>query len=773
MFRSYRSSAAAPAGHPWLLLSALLLATGAAAQPFDPESLALSALRERAAEAGLSAADLADVEVTAAYRTRHNGVYHVYLRQRLAGLPIVNAVANVNILQDGRISSAHQRFAADAAAQANLRAPQLAAAEALNRFATAKNIALAVPPLPKSTLDPENQVFTGGSLSRDDIPVELVYYNDAGRLRLAWSVVVRAQLSADWWNAWIDAADGRLLDESNWTAEAGYRVFAAPNESPLDGGRTLETDPADPTASPLGWHDTGLIGGSFTDTRGNNVQAQDDFDANNIGGSRPDGGAVLNFDFPLDLTTQQPPDYIDFAVTNLFYWNNTVHDVMYRYGFDEAAGNFQQNNFGLGGSGNDAVRADAQDGSGTNNANFGTPPDGSPGRMQMFVWTGGLPAILRITAPPAIAGDFTAAPAGFGAPIDGIGTSGSLQLVDDGSANPTLGCGPLVGFTPGNIAVVDRGTCEFGAKGVNAQTAGASAMIVVNNAPGNETIPMGAGAQGGNVTIPAAMIGNDDGNTIKAELTGGVSGTLLDPNTAVPDRDSDLDAGVIAHEYGHGVSTRLTGGPNNSNCLFGDEQQGEGWSDFQALFFTAKAGDTADQPRGVGRYLIFADGQPAAGIRPFPYSRDMGVNPETYGLIVNAGQPGAILSVPHGVGTVWTSALWDMYWNLVDLFGFDPDLQNGNGGNNLAMQLVVDGMKLQPCGPTFVTSRDAILEADMIDNGGANACAIWEAFARRGVGFSASDGGGPNTLNVTEAFDLPAACQVDEIHKDSFEDPAP
>ncbi len=773
MFRQSGTPALATAVRYAALLAALLYAVGAGAQPFDPEALAISALRDRAAEAGLSAADLADLEVTAAYRTRHNGVHHVYLRQRLAGLPVVNAVANVNILRDGKISSAHQRFAANAAARVNLRAPQLTAAEALNHFATVKNIALVVPPLPKSTLDPETQVFTGGSLSRDDIPLELVYYHDGGQLRLAWSLVVRAQLSADWWNAWIDAADGRLLDEVNWTAEAGYRVFAVPKESPLDGGRTLETDPADPAASPLGWHDTGLAGGQFTDTRGNNVQAQDDFDANNSGGSRPDGGGGLNFDFPLDLATQQPPEYIDFAVANLFYWNNIVHDVMYRYGFDEPAGNFQQNNFGLGGNGNDAVRADAQDGSGTNNANFSTPADGSPGRMQMFVWTGGLPAILRIETPPAIAGDFVAAPAGFGAPIETTGTSGQLELVSDGSADPTLGCGALVGFTPGNIAVVDRGVCEFGDKGVNAQNAGASAMIVVNNVPGNDTISMGAGMQGGNVTIPAAMIGNDDGNTIKAELPGAVSGTLLDPNPDAPNRDSDLDAGVIAHEYGHGVSTRLTGGPANSGCLFGAEQQGEGWSDFMALFFTAKAGDTADQPRGVGRYLIFGDNQPASGIRPFPYSRDLGVNPETYGLIVNAGQPGAILTVPHGVGTVWNAALWDMYWNLVDQFGFDPDLQNGNGGNNLAMQLVVDGLKLQPCGPTFVTSRDAILEADLINNGGANACAIWKAFARRGVGVSADDGGSPNTLNVTEAFDLPAACVIDEILKDSFEDPAP
>ena len=83
--------------------------------------------------------------------------------------------------------------------------------------------------------------------------------------------------------------------------------------------------------------------------------------------------------------------YRDAAVTNLFYWCNVVHDRFYEIGFTESAGNFQNNVFGRGGVGNDAVQADAQDGSGTNNANFATPPDGSPGRMQMYVFTGPTP----------------------------------------------------------------------------------------------------------------------------------------------------------------------------------------------------------------------------------------------------------------------------------------------------------------------------------------------------------------------------------------------
>ena len=74
-------------------------------------------------------------------------------------------------------------------------------------------------------------------------------------------------------------------------------------------------------------------------------------------------------------------------MSNLYFTNNRIHDILYRYGFDEAAGNFQVNNYGNGGLGNDAVNAEAQDGGGTNNANFATPPDGQEPRMQMYVWT--------------------------------------------------------------------------------------------------------------------------------------------------------------------------------------------------------------------------------------------------------------------------------------------------------------------------------------------------------------------------------------------------
>lgn len=734
----------------------------------DNIDLARQTLAERAEALGLSRADISETEVTDHYRTRHSGVEHVWLRQRVDGLPVALALTNVNIGREGRIWSLNSRFASSAADRTASREPTLTAAEALAAYAQARRLSFDDSVRVAETRSDESFVFSGGVMADGDIPVQLSWLDHEGQLHLVWDVAVDEAGRADWYNAWVDAHSGEVLKAVNWTQESGYRVFAKPLEHPGVGEDSLVIDPADPDASPLGWHDTGT--NQFTDTRGNNVLAQEDTAANNMGGRRPDGGPGLMFDFPIDLSTQQPPEYENFAITNLFYWNNVLHDVLWHYGFDEPAGNFQVNNFGLGGQGGDPVRADAQDGSGTNNANFSTPPDGSPPRMQMFIWTagGGSNAQLLIPEPFASAGAYNLNTVTWGEPVGDPGTTASLELVNDGTANPSEGCEPLQGFTSGNIALIRRGSCEFGLKGLRAQQAGAVGVVVINNEPGNGTINMGAGDNGGQVTIPVGMIGQNDGNTIVADLDNEPSGTMFREDSLILNRDSDLDAGVIAHEYGHGLSIRLTGGPSTSSCLFGGEQAGEGWSDFLGLWVTARAEDQIDQPRGVGSYLIFQENIPGATIRPAPYIRDMAINPLTYDRVRTAG-PGGV-SIPHGVGTVYNTIIWDLFWNLVEKYGFDEDFYTGTGGNNITMQLVVDALKLQPCGPTFVTNRDATLLADQIAYDGANQCEIWEAFARRGVGQFADDGGASNNLSgIVEDFTLPSFCRADELYEDRFE----
>jgi hypothetical protein len=234
---------------------------------------------------------------------------------------------------------------------------------------------------------------------------------------------------------------------------------------------------------------------------------------------------------------------------------------------------------------------------------------------------------------------------------------------------------------------------------------------------------------------------------------GTLNASLALPAGTGPDIDGDLDNGIVAHEYGHGVSNRLTGGPGNTGCLNNSEQMGEGWSDYLGLIFTIEPGDTGADVRGIGTFAL-GQATTGTGIRTFPYSTDLAINPHTYDDIKTE-------SIPHGVGSVWSAMIWDLTWDLIDANGGTiGDIYTGTSGNNIALQLVMDGMKLQPCSPGFIAGRDAILAADLANNGGANECIIWEAFARRGLGFSADGGSSGSVTDGTEAFDLPTQCDL-------------
>jgi hypothetical protein len=196
---------------------------------------------------------------------------------------------------------------------------------------------------------------------------------------------------------------------------------------------------------------------------------------------------------------------------------------------------------------------------------------------------------------------------------------------------------------------------------------------------------------------------------------------------------------------------------------------GEGWSDFFALVMTAQTGDQANDARAMGYFAT----QNPNGIRTYPYSRDMNINPHTLGNVsdFDFGLDGVS---PHGVGSIWTAMLWDMYWNLVDKYGFDTDIYQGSGGNNVALQLVIDGLKLQPCSPGFESGRDAILAADTANNAGVNHCEIWSAFAKRGLGEGASSGNSGSLGDEVESFTVPSGvCKspIDLIFEDGFETP--
>src|SRR5690606_4782939 len=148
-------------------------------------------------------------------------------------------------------------------------------------------------------------------------------------------------------------------------------------------------------------------------------------------------------------------------------------------------------------------------------------------------------------------------------------TQNLVLIADDDSGpstDPNDGCDNITngGALNGKIAVIRRGECEFGFKVLAAQNNGAVAAIIVNNVAGDPPL-MGGGVVGCQVTIPAFAISNVDGEPIITLLGGGgsVNGTINGTNVPVS-RDGDLDTEVVVHEYGHGISTRLTGGPANS-----------------------------------------------------------------------------------------------------------------------------------------------------------------------------------------------------------------
>lgn len=637
-----------------LSLSAFLLFFGAANAQKTLSDLEYGSVIERyldrnAAKYRLTSNDLEDLVVLSNTNTNKSGLELAYVNQSYQGIKIYNAISTFAV-KDNEVFSYADNFTNNLVTRVNTTTPSTTPVEAIRSFVYGLKMCCSTGTIKEVSRNGNKYVFSDPTIAKGDINVELVYQKDeeTGDLQLAWDVEVETLDGNHLYHGRVDAKSGSILEhkdmvlscafgDGNHTTMAHqneavaqesvssfnlfkttssfvakkdkskYKVLKIPTESPLHGKQEIVESPGYPESSPEGWHSDGS--NSYTVTRGNNVNAYEDTGNSNGPGKQPDGGADLVFDYDWS-TSVQPSKQQNAAITNLFYMGNMVHDILYKHGFDEKSGNFQDNNFGKGGKDRDAMQMEAQDGSGKNNANFSGRSDGSAGRVQMYIF-------------------------------------------DMGSAS------------------------------------------------------------------------------IK--------------------RDGDMDNNIISHEYGHGVSMRLTGGGDTMSCLSGDEQMGEGWSDFIGTLLTIRPEHKPETKRGSGVYVLSQelDGK---GIRNYPYSTDMSINPFTYKDIANRKQ-----TVPHGVGSVWCTMLWDLVWAYIEKYGYDPDWQNGDGGNQKVMQVVMDGMKLQKCNPGFVDGRDAILKADMALTGGKDQCMIWEVFARRGLGYNAKQGKSSSRSDQTEDFDMPPA----------------
>ena len=633
---------------------AVSAATAAAFPTDEPQRGVKTFLTEHSALFGFGPEALAAAKVKRDYVSASGGFSTTVWQQHVDDIAVFEAVFKAHLTQQGELINVSSQFVPDLptasgriAARTTLEAmPPISAQQAI--ILAAQNIGdmlatnqLAAQDLPQGN---ERVQHFRGSPVLNNTSARLAWLPvDAGTLRLCWNVNVESRARGELYQILVDAQTGQiwlrecLTDELSdatfnvWTNESPTPMMptlgAMTSFQPPQVPRALVTFAAlDTNASPAGW-----INDGDNTTVGNNVDAHLDWNNDNIAdpGSHPAGSPNRVFSYAADLT-QEPSNNWAPAVVSLFYWNNFAHDRYYEYGFTEAAGNFQSNNFGRGGTGNDPVQADGQDsymlpatnGTSRDNANFSTPTDGSSPRMQMYIF-----------------------------------------------------------------------------------------------------------------------------------------------NFPSPNRDDDLDATMMLHEYTHGVSSRLVGGGVGISALQTSEM-GEGWSDFCALSLLSNPTNDPDANYGMFAYVGYnfygMTSNYYFGLRRYPYSVSTNVNPLTY-KDIDTNQLSAHTGVPispwlgynpananevHNAGEVWCIALWEARSRMCHKYG-------NAAGNQMMLQLVIDGMKLSPANPLFLQARDAILQADRADNGGANQDLLWAAFAKRGMGYSASSPGNNTTTGVGEAFNTP------------------
>ena len=293
-----------------------------------------------------------------------------------------------------------------------------------------------------------------------------------------------------------------------------------------------------------------------------------------------------------------------------------------------------------------------------------------------------------------------------------------------------------------------------------------------------------AGGKGGDSIQAWLQVGTDNAYFSTPPADGTCCPTLLaytwtGPN---PDRDSAFDAEILIHEFTHGLSNRVVGGPN-LNGLSGHGQPrglGEGYSDIYAYLLLRTPEEDPNGVYVVGGYATYQlspqefPGQPNGwndnyyfGIRHFPYTTNLCKNPQT----LRDMQPTTYDITPmpkwkcvqsppvnpwlkdnsgssHDMGEVWASMVWEVRYNLIEKHG-------GEAGNELMLQLVTDSLFNLQAQPTFVDARDAILLADLARTNGDNRCHIWRGFAKRGLGVG---GATPTTGAFTESFAFPKDC---------------
>jgi Zn-dependent metalloprotease len=360
-------------------------ATLSAPQSDTADNIARRFLKQNASLFALSGADVTNLTMTG--EDVDQGTSFLKYVQTINGIKVFEGGVQVVVSKNGEVLSVREGFLLSG--QTLKQKPAVSESQAIARafeYSGATVDPSFVETYTRASKIEMSRFANPISTGNEEVLSELNVLRVGDTARLAYHIYADVGPNA-WYETLVDAQTGELLLRNNLYLDAAQGTVYT--EDPGAGGRTLVSFVGDTTINTAaGWM------GASTVTTGNNVEAYLDTDANNAPDNNNGSGlstghaSAANQDFTFPFSTAVDPRTQQAAVvTNLFYFNNIMHDFSYGLGFTETSGNFQTNNYGRGGTGNDSVRAEAQDGSGTNNANFATPPEGQRPRMQQYLFT--------------------------------------------------------------------------------------------------------------------------------------------------------------------------------------------------------------------------------------------------------------------------------------------------------------------------------------------------------------------------------------------------
>ncbi|MFC7490229.1 MULTISPECIES: M36 family metallopeptidase [unclassified Knoellia] len=637
------------------------LATGLGS---DPLVAARAYLVENAAAFGVTAADITAMQHVSTNKIGDTSV--VMLRQTFGGVEagidglVVVAVDNGSARYVSSTLAPVRGKSAARRAAPSLSAEQALAKAAANVGARATGITRGGAASKSKSKEAGWTALTAKGLVGEQTAKLVAIPVPGGDARTAYQVVVRDHADSGY-SVYVDAAHGEVIareslvdfdsDNPRWKVFTGTPATDhSSTDTRVEWCWTTAAGCAETVANPASpkpWDVDPATNLSTTTTSGNNAFSGERWlGVGTVNPATPKSDRNYVYPWTNQWSTSKcdPASYtsgarndIDAATTNLFAMHNRMHDWSYQLGFTESAWNFQRDNAGKGGVGNDPVLGFSQSGAlagARNNANFGTPPEGTSGYSNMYLWQ-------------PLAGAFYA---------------------------------PCV--------------------------------------------------------------------------------------------DGDFDMSVIGHEYGHGISNRMAGGPNSGLSGLQAGAMGESWSDLMATEYLQEWGYVPVSATAIPM-ASYATGNENRGIRNYNFSKSP----------LNYSNVGYDLTGPqvHADGEIWSATHSDIRSAFIGRYGAgDAALQRSCAtgataatacpGNRRWMQLVFDAWLLMPSGSvSMVDARNAMLAADLLRFGGANQDILWNGFAGRGLGQGASSVNSADsnpTPSFTSAYGDPATLRFSPTDED-------